>query len=97
MHKKAWSRLMTSMDPFDTHSRARKFDVWTQELEELNALIERARTDRTALATSKARKLGGRLTDVRKRIKHIEEKLNSAPMKFERRKREKQEQARLSA
>lgn len=97
MNRKAWAKLMRDIDPFEDHTRARKYDIWTEELEELEDLLRRATKDPNAMQEDFAQRYGGRIADVRKRIKHIEQKLNSPEMKFERRRRECQGGLRLLA
>ncbi|NQV90157.1 hypothetical protein HQ487_01995 [Candidatus Uhrbacteria bacterium] len=82
MKKKTWEELMKYLDPFETHAIERRRSVWESELSELEKIIENAPTNPHALDSDYARRCGGRLVDVRKRIKHVKTKLGSKRMRL---------------
>lgn len=77
------------LDPFEDHTPDRKFACWTSELKTLKDLLERAQKDAKVLQSDEARPYGGRLVDLRNRIKHVERKLAQPAMKFIARQRER--------
>lgn len=85
MSKKNFMERMRRLDPFESLPRERKYDCWSEEADRLRQLIAGATGrdgDPNVLLQEEVQKYGGRLADLRERLRYVQRMLDTPPMKM---------------